>query len=85
MFSAICHFGWVGKHANIIMKPTNSPTTQGQPTPRENSSTWAILSGSYFFFRGLGLIFVETQNTINPNPTKSSANSLLRGNIVIRT
>ena len=31
-FTKLC---WVGKHVNIIMKPTNSPT-QGQLNPRRN-------------------------------------------------
>ena len=30
-FTKLC---WVGKHMDIIMKPTNSPT-QGQPNPRK--------------------------------------------------
>ena len=31
-FTKLC---WVGKHVNIIMKPTNSPS-QGQPNPTKN-------------------------------------------------
>ena len=30
---AIYQLCWVEKHINTIVKPTNSPTTQGQPNP----------------------------------------------------
>ena len=56
-------FCWIGKHANVIMKPTNSPT-QGQPNLRKNrlksgpNATFGPLHLGHFFprqilFRGL--------------------------------
>ena len=45
---------WVGKHINVIMKPTDSPT-QGQPNPRKvrlKSVIWATFSQSKYFFVG---------------------------------
>ena len=35
------NFCWVGKHVNILMKPTNFPT-QGQPNPIQNMLTVAF-------------------------------------------
>ena len=33
--SRLIYFCWVGKHINIIMKPTNSPSQGQQPNPRK--------------------------------------------------
>ena len=59
---------WVGKHVNIIMKPTNSPTL-GQPNPRKIS--FKVTFGPFFaqkiFFRGLGLFFHRKKTTRHPN------------------
>ena len=51
-------FCWVGKHINIIIKPTNSPT-QGQPNPRKIRLIVAfgpLFPTANIFFRGLGLV-----------------------------
>ena len=53
-------FCWVGKHIDIIMKPTNSPT-QGQPNPRKfrfKSGIWATFSQSNFFFVGWDCFYI---------------------------
>ena len=53
-------FCWVGKHINITMKPTSSPT-QGQRNPRKNrlkSGVWATLSHSKYFFVGWDLFYI---------------------------
>ena len=61
----------VGKHINIIMKPTNSPT-QGQPNPRQNrlKEAFGPLFCVTFFpqqiiFRGLGLVLYRNRTTRN--------------------
>ena len=59
---------WVGKHVNMIMKPTNSPT-QGPTQPKNNqgkSGIWATFSQKQIFFRGMGLILHRKQTTRNP-------------------
>ena len=66
-------FCWVGKHANIVMKPSNSPT-QGQPNPRK--IRLKVASGPLFptanIFRGLGLVLYRKQTTINPTQPNSA-------------
>ena len=50
---------WVGKHTNIIMKPTKSPT-QGQPNPKKKqvkSGIWATVPHSIIFFSWVGIGF----------------------------
>ena len=69
---------WVGKHINIVMKPTNSPT-QGQPNPRKMKSKVAIgplLSTANIYFEGWDWFLWETDYK-KPNPPKFSANSLI--------
>ena len=64
--------GWVGKHINIITKPTNPPT-QGQPNPRKIRLKVAF--GPPFaaatFFRGLGFISYRKQTARNPTQPNS--------------
>ena len=57
-FTKVC---WAGKHKNITIKPSNSPT-QGQPNPRKISSKVAF--GPTFFpqrivFRGFRIGFIQ--------------------------
>ena len=66
-------FCWVGKHINVIMKPTNSPT-QGQPNPRKIGLKVAF--GPLFFpqqivLRGLGIVLYRKQTTRNPTQPNS--------------
>ena len=66
-------FCWIGKHVNIVMKPTNSPT-QGQPNPRKNRLKVAF--GATFFpqqiiFRGLGLVLCRKQTARNLTQSNS--------------
>ena len=78
----LAKFCWVGKHVNITMKPTNSPT-QGQPNPRK--SRLKVTFGPPFptentFFRGLGLVLHRKQIRRNPTHAKIlSANTLVFG------
>ena len=55
-FTKLC---WVGKHVNISMKPTNSPT-QGQSNPRKNRSRVAFgplfPTANTFSWVGIGFI-----------------------------
>ena len=47
-------FCWVGKHIDIFMKPSNSPT-QGQPNPRKirlKSGLWTTFSHSILCYVG---------------------------------
>ena len=67
--SRFTNFCWVGKHVDVIMKPTNSPT-QGQPNSRKKlGQTWHL--GSHFFcpqqifLRGLGSVIYRKQTTRN--------------------
>ena len=59
-FTTLC---WVGKHANITMKPTNSPT-HGQPNPRKirlktvKSGLWATFSHSKEIFVGWNWFYI---------------------------
>ena len=57
----------LGKHVNIIMKPTNSPT-QGQPNARKIRLKSGILGPTFFpqqiIFRGLELFLCRKQ-TLN--------------------
>ena len=65
-------FCWLGKHINISMKATDSPT-QGQPNPREKkakSGHWGTFSHSK-----LGLVLQRKQATRNPTQP-NSANTL---------
>ena len=70
-------FCWVGKHINVIMKPTNSPT-QGQPNPRKIGLKVAF--GPLFFpqqivLRGLGIVLYRKQTTRNPTQPNSLQSS----------
>ena len=50
-------FCWVGKHVNIMTKPTNSPT-QGQPNPRKKyvkSGIWATFLPTTNYFSWVGI------------------------------
>ena len=61
-------FCWAGKHTNIVMNPTNSPT-QRQPDPRNirlKVAIWATFSHSEQFFGGWGFILDRKQTTRNP-------------------
>ena len=70
---------WVGKHVNIITKPTNSPT-QGQPNPilghKLKVAFGPLFSHSNYFFVGWDWFYAgnRLQDT---DPTKFSANTLL--------
>ena len=64
----------VGKHTNVIMKPTNSPT-QGQLNPRK--IRLKVVFGPFFstantLFRGLALVLYrkQTRNLTQLNPRK---------------
>ena len=62
---------WNGKHINISMKPTNSPT-RGQPNPRKNRLKRGILG--HFFPQSnnipwVGIDFIYRKQTTR-NPTK---------------
>ena len=49
-------FCWVGKHENMIMKPTNSPT-HGQSNPRKKKVKCHVFPQQIIFFRvGIGFI-----------------------------
>ena len=62
-------FRWVGKHINIIMKPTNFPYPRHNPQPNQKSlKKWHL--GHFFFpkqifFRALGLVLHGKQTTRN--------------------
>ena len=70
-------FWWVGKHVNIIMKPTNSPT-QGQPNPKKNRLKVAFgpffPTAKYFFlWVGIDLCRKQTaRNSTQPNYPKKT-------------
>ena len=72
---------WVGKHVNIIMKPTNSPT-HGQPNPRKFGLKVAIgpLFPTASIFSWVGIGFTQETDCKKPNPTKFSANTLMLTN-----
>ena len=55
--SGFTKFCWVGKHVNIIMKPTNSPT-QGQPNQRKNRLKVAFGPLSPTVFRWVEIGFI---------------------------
>ena len=56
---AIYKLCWVGKHINVIIKPTNSPT-QGQPNPRK-IGIWGTFSHSKYFFVGWDLFYIRNR------------------------
>ena len=66
-FTTLC---WVGKHVNVIMKPTNSPT-QGQPRPRK--VRFKVAFGPLFptesIFSWVGIGFIWGTDYEKPNPT----------------
>ena len=70
-------FCWVGKHANIIMKPMNSPT-QGQPNPRKIRLKVAFgpLFPTRDIFWWVGIDFISETDCEKPNPTTFSANTV---------
>ena len=73
MFARYTKLCWVGKHIDIIIKPTNSPT-QGQLNPEKNevkSGLWATFSPQQIRVRGLGLVLYRKQTTRNLTKTKS--------------
>ena len=65
---------WVGKHINIIMKATNSPT-QGQPNPR--TSRLKVAFGPLFptanNFSWVGIDLHRKQTTRTRNPTQPNS------------
>ena len=82
-------FCWGGKHVNITMKPTNSPT-QGQPNPRKIRFKSGIL-GHFFpqqiffvgwdwFYMGNSLRETQSNQIFRKHPVV-----VLRRTIVIRT
>ena len=76
-FTILC---WVGKHANIIMKPTNSPT-QGQPKPKKylvKSGIWATVFPQEGNFSWVGIGFVQGNNT-----ARSLSHPILRKQLII--
>ena len=76
-FTILC---WVGKHANIIMKPTNSPT-QGQPKPKKylvKSGIWATVFPQEGNFSWVGIGFVQDNNT-----ARSLSHPILRKQLII--
>ena len=72
-FTKLC---WVGKHINIIMKPTNSPT-QGQPNRRKIRLKVAFgpLFPTLNNFSWVGIDFTKETERKKPNPTKYFANT----------
>ena len=74
-------FCWVGKHIDIFMKPSNSPT-QGQPNPRKirlKSGIWATFFPQQIIFRGLGLVLYRKQTTRNLTQSNSPQTPYHRG------
>ena len=74
-FTNLC---WVGQHANIIMKPTNSPT-QGQPHPRKIRLKVAfgpLFSHSKQFFVVLRLVLYRKQTTRHLTQPSNPQNTL---------
>ena len=77
MFAIYTKFCWVGKHINIIMKPSNSPS-QGQTNPRKNRVKVAFgpLFPTEINFSWVGISLIQETDCKKPNPTKFSANTL---------
>ena len=71
-------FSWVGKHVNIIMKPTNCPT-QGQPNPRKNWLKVAIgpLFPTANNFSWVGICFYVGNRLRDTQPNQNSPHSIL--------
>ena len=73
-------FCWVGKHVNIIMKRTNSPQPEANPTQGKLGQKWHL--GHFFpqqiIFRGLGLILYRKQATRNPTQPNSPQTAYFR-------
>ena len=74
--------GWVGQHVNTIMKPTDCPTTEDQPNPKEKVGFWKWHLEPLFpltaniFFVGWDWFSVGKPTTRNLTEPKFSANTL---------
>ena len=76
-------FCWVGKHINIVMKPSNSPTQGHNPTQEKIGQKVAFgpLFPTAYNFSWVGIGFIQETDYKKPNPTKFSANTLITSRV----